>query len=245
MSMQKKALWLLVVAVLQGCASQYVLDSEEVRSQVKSAPKVRVIHYISLPMSMTTPNDTLPAGGGGRDAVRSVAGNAEGTAIWNRLDRRYRFPDPGPIIKARFIKGLRNEAGLDNLAPDGMPHFPYLRNGSTAPDEYVLAQYKKKYGNGLLMEIRMTGYQLHYLPEDLNRYSLSIQARTRLIRLDDSKIVWRGVCVAGGSGDRTLRFNMTGIRPKEARRLQAGIRRASGQCAEQLVGQYLGKEIVP
>ena len=242
MNWKAQVIWFSLFVVAQGCSlSQNVPITDADRLLAKNASNIKIIHYYSLPMTMTTTGDALVSSGKARYVGEDSAGYTEGGNYWGRLERAYRFPDPMIIMKSRFIKGLKKE-GFRNILDIKEPLAPYLVDGYAAPEEMVFNKYRKKYGNGLILEMRMNSYQLHYMPTKWSTYWLGNSVIARLIRLSDGKILWRGFGSVIGYSDEEYRYKMKDIDRKEALRLKKGIRSSSEKCADQLIAHFMGRD---
>lgn len=240
----KRLLSLLAVCLLvQGCASSlYVKMDRSDLPRVKGADRVTLVYTQTPPMVMDTPRDVLVASAQFRWANAS-AGYHEGDSLWNRASRHYRFPQPAPVLAKSVFEGLKREAGLQNLRFVEEPFDLYEAWG--APSDTVRPEYGKRFGNGYVLEVRPLAYLMNYLPHKWSTYALVFRSQALLVNLADNRVVWRGFCAAGGYDNDALRFDWKKMDDAEAARLKNGIALAARICAEQLVGQFQGKDTKP
>lgn len=228
---------------IQGCASSlYVPITPADMSGVKGARQVIVVNTQTPPMIMTTPRDVMVESGNAR-WVNATAGYREGTSAWARASHYYKFPDPTPVLVRGVYDGLKKQAGLGNLRVEPKPFALYEAFG--APGDKIRPEYKKRFGNVYLLELRPLAYQMNYLPAAWNTYSLVYRSQALLVDLKTSRVLWRGFCAASGYENKALRYSWKKMDDAEAARLREGIRTVASACAEQLVGQFQGKNTKP
>ena len=155
--------------------------------------------------------------------------------------------DPVSLVQHHFIKRVSTEFELDNILSisDAQPR---------SEDQHDALQ--QSFGNGLILtfDTRIWNLEMHtifgpgYIPDpsaSSGMYSFDYGVRGTLIRLEDSKILWRGTCRAGATfkmdtGPLPSRLEMDVNSPplKTARALTAE------RCSEALVRNFRGKRVV-
>lgn len=156
--------------------------------------------------------------------------------------------DPVSLVQQHFIKRVSTEFELDNIRSisDAQPR-------SEDQDDAL----QQSFGNGLILMFDTRIWDLHmhtifgpgYIPDpsaSVGMYSFDYAVRGTLIRLEDSKILWRGTCrwvlpFKMDTGPLPSRLEMDVNSPplKTARALTAM------NCSEELVRNFRGKRVVP
>jgi len=229
--------------LVQGCASNlYAPITPADVATVKSARQIVLVYTQTPPMNMSTPRDVLVESGNAK-WTNATAGYREGSSAWARASHYYKFPDPTPVLIRGVYDGLKREAGLANLRVAQKPFSLYPAYG--APSDNIRADYKQQYGNAYLLELRPLAYQMNYLPAAWNTYSLVYRSQALLVDLGTNRVMWRGFCAASGYENKSLRYNWGKMDDTEAARVKVGIVLVAKTCANQLVGQFQGKDTKP
>ena len=146
---------------------------------------------------------------------------------------------PAKAVKDRFLGTVSQGPGLIKLEIIDQPR-PANFSRLMAPPIDLL---KRDFGRGLVFDFHAPVWALSPVYDPLwfltaRRYGLSMMVRARLIRLDDSTILWQQACLhVKPEGPRTLDEWIANdyalFRTAEERQAQS--------CADELVGRFLGK----
>ena len=223
--------------------SQRVKLNEADRQTAQAARRITLIHYYPPSPLITTPADALVASGKYRWSENAPPGYSAGRAVWKARNARGEFPNVMPIMKTRFVKGLKREARLTNLhvLRDPIAHITDA-NGYKPPDQQLFNEFRKRYGNGLVMEFQTPQWQMHYKASNWKVYNMMLLGSVRLIDLKGPRVLWQGICGVNGASDKALQFRLGDMNAQEAAKMTNGIIKAATQCGDDLVHQYMARE---
>ncbi|MEE9615238.1 MAG: hypothetical protein V3W31_09890 [Thermodesulfobacteriota bacterium] len=221
---------LLVVTVsflCYGCATTgRPLKSDEI-DQVKNAAVLWAVHYPRARFEARTPGKTAILGGGAMGALLNIeAGKSGGEKMWEA----YSLQDPAVVIKNQFLSGLTRQLRAGNF-----------RTVSDVQDSDRVDDLKASFETGMVVDFKTTRLLLFYYPTDWSHYRLAYQARARLIRIEDSKIVWQGGCKVVGD-DPTTSPTFEELQANGGKRLKEMLVEAGNACSEQLLAQAIGSK---
>ena len=196
----------------------------ELRVHLKDQPEIRAFHYESAP-SILAERTEPPSitGGRPRKIVLSVL------AI-----------DPILTIKDRFISVVAEDARIKVRSI----HVPLRMLQSTTENRChhdTLDELRQRLRTGLMMDFtsdwRLEAYQGIYFPP---RWYLTYSARARLIQLEQSQVVWQGVCAHVGNDPTSNRPTLY-VLQNDTALLNAKLNEAADTCVQELTRQFLGK----
>src|SRR5215813_13383513 len=180
--------------LLAGCAatSKISLDPQ-VRKRLGEMGEIRAVHYNTCP---------------------DCAGRPEGLPVVTKADPNMARPAgylpieaPVKAVKDRFLAAVSTELGLTNLKTIDQPRHTRVW-ALMAP---LIDPLKSEFGGGLVFDFYSPVWTLNrtYQPPwerlvSTPRYAFLTYVRARLIRLDDSSILWQQMCGAGAKQGRTL-----------------------------------------
>ena len=207
---------------------------------VKMSPEIQAIHYSPKHVVFYYPKKDLCLPRRCNAADISVDHCCKDTYLFD-------FDDPVSLVQHHFIKRVSTELELDNIRSisDAQPR---------SEDQHDALQ--QSFGNGLILtfDTRIWNLDMHtifgpgYIPDpsaSSGMYRFDYAVRGTLIRLEDSKILWRGTCrrilpfkMDAGPLPSRLEMDVNSPPLKTARALIAK------QCSEELVSSFLGKRVV-
>ena len=140
----------------------------ETRNVLQTQPEIRLIYY--------SPVSSLIAVGPARPIVGPTY-------------RRIAMQDPLGRVMELFATTLRGELGLRDVNATREPLSPWSD---------TLRQLKQSFGQGIVLDFRTGKWELNanptFNPFDPGHYILKYAVRVRMIRVEDSTILWRTVC---------------------------------------------------
>jgi hypothetical protein len=212
--------------LLPACASKQVYLDDRGRAELRKQPVIHVVHYAT-----PTPQVNPPT-------VRHSYVNIKlhdapnGVEIQSNLGNY----DPSLELTNQFTRTLAKNAALGNLRTD--------REATPLPVIADVGLLKDKFKTGSVLEVWIERWGFHYTPVDWKTYTITMQVRSRLTRLEDGKTLWNiGRCGYGGSGGTyNDRIVLADLKTSESKKVQAKIRQTVSnitvECARQLLQDY-------
>lgn len=142
----------------------------------------------------------------------------------DRAAKELSLGDPVLRVRDHFLSGVEAELGLKNLQVVADP---------VVSDD--VDQLKSAFGSGLVLDFKTQLWGINRGVVFSSR--LNYQARARLIRLDESKLLWEGRCL--GSSLRLPRWAQ--LAADEGKVLKAKLVETGEACAQVLLDQFLGR----
>jgi hypothetical protein len=207
-SMRAGALATMLCSLLvSACGTQGVRLSDADRASLNGQPKIHVLHY-------QTPLPDIKTGG---KNPPPAAANI----------RKHAAADPAALIAQSFGQLLGKKEKLNNLQVESR-HLPL----PVAKDAGI---YREKYRRDLVLELWVDEWSFRPLPADTKVYLMTLNARSRLARVEDGRVLWStGRCSVGSNRDMRLAgTELTG--GTKLRKLLAGAR---DECARQLLRDF-------
>ncbi len=222
----------LILSVLgQGCAPSFVSIDRNELEQLKDQPLIHVVHYSSPSLSAQTPiSDVGVAIGGILGGLASVEiAKAEG----EKLKEQCSLEDPSIRVRERVIDSwsAQMEIKTFRVVPERLES-----------DE--LDALRSKFGNELVMDFKTHHWTLFPKPWTrwtTSRYFIIYSIRSRLIRLQDSRVMWLGYCKFDENETLTTSSTWDELIANNCSLLKAKFGQAADMCAQQLADQLLGK----
>ena len=222
---------LLLSMMGQGCAPSLVPIDRNELGQLKDQPLIHVVHYSSPSLSAgTATSDAGLALGGLMGAGVGIAiQRAEG----EKLKAQCSLEDPSIRIRESVTDRLSAEMGITNfrLLPERLES-----------DE--LSALGTKCGNELVMDFKTDNWTLFPEPGTqwtTRRYLLVYSIRGRLIRLQDSRVMWLGYCKLNEYEAGSTGVTWDELIANDCASLKAKIGHAVDMCAQGLTDQLIGK----
>ena len=217
---------LAFLALLPACASRQIYLDDSERAALRKQPVIHVVHY-----STPTPEVRPPTAR--RSYVKIKLHDApNGVEIQSNLGNY----DPALEVSNQFSRALTKSAGLGNLRAD--------REATPLPVVSDTSIFKDKFKSGSVLEVWVERWGFQFTPIDWQTYTITMQVRSRLTRLDDGKTLWNmGRCSYGGSGNTySDRIVLADLKTSESKKVQAKIKQTvsniAAECARQLLQDY-------
>jgi len=193
----------LLIVSITGCAGPHKLARDEQLS-LSSQPKIHAVHH--RPATVFVDRETIAA------AVLPDT-PSDPSASENARLQRERPEDPAPHIKSRLASALQANLNLTNV-----------HTVSDPLESDDIKTLKDVFKTGVVLDVRTMKWG-----RDNSRGSYSVRAR--MVRLEDSTVLWKTTCSARWLND--------------GKPLGAQLRSASDDCAAQLSAKARGRDGKP
>ena len=212
---------LLVLLLTYGCAPKPIKLENGDLVRIKEEKEILAVHYPG-----TSPSTTYNS-----DLGNGMAGAAGGYILflpvillqeyqWSKQVEALSLEDPASRVKARFISALKTAAVLKNVRTIQEP---------VVGDS--LDELKTSIGEGLIIDVRTHHWFI------AGNGPLGYWARSRVVRLEDSKILWQGVCQISDG----LKGSYEDVTSAQGAHLKVKLNEVADACSDQLVAQFLEK----
>src|SRR5215831_4247685 len=189
---------------------------------------VKAIHYSGSPFQVMTGTAKVGMMAGGLLGGGFAAFQTESTGDEMRKD--YSLDDPILRVKAHFLTEVRTSLRLDTI--DSV---------QTLPSSSDMDDLRAAFSKGTLFDFQSTNWHLTDYP--LGYYRIEYRARARLIRRDDSRVLWEGACNFAGK-EPTVSMTLDDFKANNAAILRQSLNEAPDACVQELLSQFLGKREV-
>ncbi len=228
---------MVVVIVSYGCAPALIPIDKEDLVRLKNQPEVVAVHYES-PIFVYSGSDALPCFSLLWGCPASAFFGALGVDGRRLLKERYKIEveDPTPALKTKFLANLTLELKLSNLRP--------IDQALTSDG---FNDIKKAYKGGMVFDFKTVAWRINdgglifsthdwwYLRFHRGKYVWYLVGG-RLMRTEDSKILWQGVCEF-----KTPDIERDTLIENDGALLKTKLQEAADTCAADLWGQFQGK----
>lgn len=217
----------LIIISLSGCSSHNIYMNDATRSDVRNAPTIYMVHYVTPEPRVNPPKVHVAP-----YANVSLHDTPTGAEIQDHLNGF----DPTNEVAQRLASTLKTQAGLHNIKP--------VNTVSPLPVISDPKAYQNQFKDGYVMEVWIDRWAFNYIPMDWKTYGITLSAHTRLSHLEDGRIVWNtGHCFYGGSGmNYQDRIVLADLKSSEKKKAQTKIRQTVDQiadvCARDLLQRY-------
>lgn len=209
---------LAILVLISGCAPALIKMEKEELDRLKSEGEIRAVHYppASPFVSAVDPEPVHP--------IYIVVWPWD---LWVRSPRMSRqveelsLEDPVLRVMERFIPAVETALDLKNVRVIQEP----IASGD-------LDQLRIAFGKGLLLDFKTIHWTIF---TNEIRYS----AQSRLVRLEDSKSPWQGVCDVRHVNPS---WSWDDLMSAQGMPLKVKLNEAADICATQLVAQFLVEE---
>ncbi|GEM_PF-1244953 len=147
-------------------------------------------------------------------------------AAGNKMISEYFLDDPTLMVKERFISSLETDLALGSI-----------HHKKEAVKKDSLKSLNEIFGNGVVIDFRTLTWGLTFYPWDPTHYYLTYSLRSRLVQLENKKILWQGVCRYRGY-DSKPRPTMAQLKANNGELLKGKLEQAVIECSEQLANQF-------
>ena len=210
-----------IVALLQGCGAPHVKLIKQDRAELKQLKSIKVVHQHAVWPTLKTPMGVL--------ASKLTFGMSEDWSAGQKLVHKFKIKDPSQKVKEKFLMQVNNGSKVAIFNND---------NQSLDYEESSIEKMKAKYKRGLVLKFHSSWWEIWYYPEDFSRYQMWFQTRAELVRLDDSKVLWKGRCRADQKDYKTAP-TLDELTEDNSKVLQKWVNDATTQCSKQLVKDFL------
>lgn len=219
--MSRMLLRTLPLFLVMGCASGAVDADRDVLLGLKQEPQIRVVVYRPPTFQVSTP---------GNSVVGSVPGVSGGAlTLPGGPSGGETMIDPARVVARDLGEALMFELGLNNLQTQAEPR-----------DDDGPASLAAAFGDGLVLDVKTVRWGLSPDPALWTRYLVQYEARSRLVRLRDGRIVWQATCDAS-ERDAPRGSTIGELTATEALALQDKLHDAADRCARDLVARLFAR----
>jgi hypothetical protein len=197
------------------------------RVHLKDQPEIRAFHYKPLPFLPThTPAPPSPTGGSYQDSYGGIYGK-----------------DPILTIKERLIPVVAEDVGIKVRSIDDPLN---MLEDSTQRSAYdrcyydTLGKLHQRLGRGLMMDFTSDWSLEADVGFHITRWYLTYSARARLIRPEESQVLWQGVCAYVSNDSPSDRPTLSVLEEHGQVLLNVKINEAADACVQELTRQFQG-----
>ncbi len=217
--------WIVLACVISlifcGCAPKLIkLDADE-RARLKQV-NIQAVHYPPPSFNVRTPGKALAGGGGLLGGFISLG---LFKSAGEKMTHDYSLEDPVVVVKDRFLSSLDSDFGIKTSSA----HEPLSKDS--------LDELKTTLGKGMVFDFKTIQWMLFYFPTDWSHFRIAYSARSRLIRLEDSKILWQGVCEFIGQDPKTSP-TWEQLTENNGALLKIKLSEAADACSKELLAQF-------
>ena len=216
---------MIVPALMSGCATTVGLSESDRAGLKNSAAPTYTLLYSSLGSNglMVTTQSTALAGPGA--AFLAVKNGKEWT-------EQHGLTHPLAPVRNRLVSKLKSDFGLYSVK-----NIDKEIDVSNDAPEKLRAQLGMD--KGTLLDLTGT-YQVIYYATNWSHFHMYYNARARLLRLDDGKVLWQGNCRTDVE-DPDNKPTFDELAANKAARLKEWLNRGAAECSNQLLNQVAGK----
>lgn len=234
------AVIIMVAMMTAGCAPGKSAIAPDVRSKLKEQAEITAFrYYFRAPVLLKyfRPGDPV-----------------SGTHVNDSFKLTEVREEPLIPLMDSFLAALRTDLKLDNIRtlPDPRHHHPKNRWALDRVPErgYDLDQIQRTFQTGLVFDFDRNAavFDNDYVTPFLKaRYRVHLDARVRLIRVNDQEILWQGVCeiIDGGltledfpgASEPSEQITTVKVNAVVQEKLDGAVR----ACVKELVTQFMGK----
>jgi hypothetical protein len=202
---------MLCSVLVSACGTPGVRLSDADRASLDNQPAIQVLHY-------ETP---LPG-------IKAGSKNPSPSAF---DIRKHAAADPAALIAQSFSRLLGKKEKLNNLKVESR-HLPL----PVAKDASI---YREQYRRDLVLELWVDEWSFRPLPADTKTYLMTLNARSRLTRVEDGRVLWStGRCSVGGNNGSNRDMRLAGTELTGGTRLRKLLAGARDECARQLLRDF-------
>jgi len=218
---------MLVVMMTAGCGPRKIAIAPEERLKLKEEPGITAFRYDHSAVFVL---------------IRE-------TDVFHTLTLEKVAVKEEPLIPLQesFLAAVKTELNLDNIRtlPEPRHHGPdyRFRLDRSIEREPDLIQIRRTFQTGLVFDFDRDIYifepdpfDLHPKPGGKALYRVHLWAKASLIRVNEQKILWQGVCDITDGGLTLADFRQP-IKPLVQEKLDGAIK----ACAQELTAQFMGK----
>lgn len=202
---------MLCSLLVSACATPGVRLSGADRASLDNQPAIHVLHYLTPLPGVKT---------GGKNPPPAAADI-----------RKHAAADPAALIAQNFARLLGKKEKLSNLQVESR-HLPL----PVAKDAGI---YREQYRRDLVLELWVDEWNFRPLPADTKTYLMTLNARSRLARVEDGRVLWStGRCSVGGNNGSNRDMRLAGTELTGGTRLRKLLAGARDECVRQLLRDF-------
>jgi len=162
--------------------------------------------------------------------VGMVTADLQAKSTGERVRARISLDDPVFRVRDRFLAGLAADLGIAQ---------PSAQEVFESDDIEVLRQ--ELGSSGLVLDFRTLNWGIGATSNlvGANKYGVGYIGGARLIRLEESKILWKGLCMSGTRDDK--KATLVTLQENDGALLKEWLAEAAEVCADSLLSQFAGK----
>jgi hypothetical protein len=208
--------------LLYGCATGVTISDSDRASLKTSGAPVQTLLYTSMGsngLMVLSSKTAMAVGGSGFLAIKNG----------KEWTQEHGLGHPLAPVRDRLVGKLKSDYGVYSFKPVTQE----IDAASDTPEK-LREQLGAK---GIVLDL--TGvYQVIYYATNFSRFHMYYNARARLVRLDDGKVLWQANCRTDVE-DPDNKPNLDELKANNAARLKEWLNRGAAECSNQLV-QTLG-----
>ncbi len=168
-----------------------------------------------------------------------------------QLRGAYAVQDPAARVRDRVLSALQSEVGLPDVRRVELPlgrddaGDPAAGRSVTADELSRLSRLRAALGTATLFEFETADWGLGFDFQDPGRYGVYYSVLARLLRLEDSRVLWRAPVRCGFARKGTANPTLAEWLANQGVLLRAKLDEAADECAQQLVAHFRGREMPP
>jgi hypothetical protein len=203
-----------------GCAKNPILITAENRSLLKSAPFFSSHDAAPKFYYASRGEQTTAFVGGFLFSILFLPVAMAMESSHDDLERLYRLENPNRTIAQNLTQRMVSEYGLKDVRPNES-------NESWSEPEDL----KRRYSQGLLLEIRSTQWGLQ--PSSWSQFHVALKSGARLVSVQDAKEIWYDTCAAEKiDGERDPKLE--DLKAKDGELLKTMVKEATETCTAEL-----------
>lgn len=240
----------ITALLLSGCIAYYVKEFNEAAytlpaepipmeplliNDLKNAPEILAIHYDRYRNA-----DVFFASPQQPDHLRQFLAKLEAKTA-----------NPLSAVKDQFLSSISNTFGIHNVRVVEEPRFSKTITNPHAfywsvrktirSTEDDLNQLKRTFREGVAVDFYTHKWWLIPYPKDEAHYRFVYSVEARLVRIEESDVLWKGVCNIVEENPAEQRLTLYELM-SNALALKDGIAKAAEECAADLIFQFTGKQ---
>lgn len=227
---------IVLTSVICSCAPS-MLPSEEL-TRLRQAPKVYAVHNPPRLAFALFPEEGLKGESIGKyfGPVGLIAGGMSdlraAQALGERLLQEFGIQDPVLLVKAKSIallagENLNNIQAFDSILPEDDP-----------------ARLRRTVDSSVIIDFKTIAWALVAQDKNPGHYVDAYRARSRLIRVDDAKVLWEGECSIK-THDAMTAPTLAELTANQGALIKSLFQADADACAGEIVAKFVGKPTRP
>ncbi len=212
---------LAVLPLLAGCAATPIRIDQAERARLATVPVVQTVRYEPESFVVTTAGK----------AMFGLVGTGLAASAGTELRLTLGLDDPARAVQTRFLEVVSRDLGVKNVRAARAP-------AGNKDDPSAL---KATIGSGVVFDFRTTSWTIVYHPKDFGRYRTVYAGRARLVRVDDGKVLWQGLCSKRSDDDPATSPTYDELTANKGALLKATFAKNAALCADDLVAQFFDR----